>query len=60
MTYDPAISEVVLFGGVYNNGATQRDDTLTFNLSTGWSQQSPSNSPPPMKFGSIDYIIGRS
>ncbi len=55
IAYDPVISDVVLFGGVYDNGQEVENLTATFNTSTGWTPQSPSGSPPPVAYASMDY-----
>jgi len=55
IAYDPVISDVVLFGGVYNNGEDVENLTATFNTSTGWTEQNPSGSPPPVAYASMDY-----
>ena len=40
MTYDPALGQLVLFGGALNSGRKVFGDTWTWNGTT-WSQLSP-------------------
>ena len=51
MAYDPAIGQMVLFGGTtFNNpGGTWLFDGTT------WTQASPTSSPPPLSFASMAY-----
>jgi hypothetical protein len=53
MTYDGAVRQVVLFGGLTITG-TYFGDTWTWNGST-WSQQSTDKSPPARSGASMVY-----
>jgi len=53
MAYDPAIGQMVLFGGL-NSSQTALDDTWTFDGST-WTEQSPAASPPALDAASMAY-----
>jgi len=44
MTYDPALSKLVLFGGLPGGSGNDDNDTWTFDGTT-WTQLSPSSSP---------------
>ncbi len=56
MAYDKATGEVVLFGGetAITNAGSLLDDTWDWTGS-GWTEQSPSSSPPPSAGGSMTY-----
>ena len=53
MAYDPAIGQLVLFGGVGANG-NALGDTWTYNGTT-WTLQSPPTSPGARALASMDY-----
>ena len=53
MAYDPAIGQLVLFGGTGANG-TVLNDTWTYNGTT-WTQLSPLTSPPARSDSSMAY-----
>lgn len=52
MTYDPAISAILLFGG--ESGGASLSDTWEFN-GTNWIQLHPSSSPPGIQTGAMVY-----
>ena len=53
MSYDPAIGQMVLFGGVIGTNLASAD-TWTFNGTT-WTKQSPTASPPARALASMAY-----
>jgi hypothetical protein len=53
MAYDPAIGQMVLFGGVNSSNALFQE-TWTFDGST-WTEQSPAASPPALYGASMAY-----
>lgn len=52
MTYDPAMTEVLLFGG--NNGSATINDTWAF-ADGSWTQLHPTQSPPGMEEAGMAY-----
>ncbi len=52
MAYDPALQEIVLFGGT--NGVALMNDTWAYG-SGGWTQLSPSVAPPQMSGAAMAY-----
>ncbi|HEV8049257.1 MAG TPA: PKD domain-containing protein, partial [Thermoplasmata archaeon] len=57
MAYDPALGEIVLFGGTA--GGTPLDDTWSYG-SGGWTRVSTATAPPPINGGAMAYDANSS
>jgi galactose oxidase-like protein/Big-like domain-containing protein len=49
--YDPVRDRMVVFGGSGNGGVANDVWALSLGASPGWSQLSPTGSPPPQRYG---------
>lgn len=57
LDYDPALGQIVMFGGYSSTGGGYIGDTWAFD-GTSWTQQSPEASPPPRGIGYMAYDSG--